>query len=262
MAGTGYDPRDMASFFETLGAKSGQRVPEMLSDHPDPGNRAANINRLLPSLRMSQNPVHNSNEFQQVKARLTGNRSSLSSSKEPDRVGPDDPNNNKPSARPEPPSASLSEFQARDGSFALRYPQNWDALTADQVDMIFAPKGAYGQKDNAVFVTHGIFLGAIQPPSSDLESANAQFVQQQIDMNPDFQVARAAQPINFGGRRGFATVVAGPSTVTGVREIDVIYTTATSDGRLFYLITIAPEDEFQTYQATFDQIIGSLQLAG
>jgi hypothetical protein len=262
MAGTGYDPRDMASFFETLGAKGGQRVPEMLSDHPDPGNRAANINRLLPSLRMSQNPVHNSNEFQQVKARLTGNRSQLSSSEEPDRVGPNDPNDNKPSARPEPPSASLSEFQARDGSFGLRYPQNWDALTADQVDMIFAPKGAYGQKDNAVFVTHGIFLGAIQPPSSDLETANAQFVQQQIDMNPDFRVARAAQPVNFGGRRGFATVVAGPSAVTGVREIDVIYTTATSDGRLFYLITIAPEDEFQTYQATFDQIINSLRLAG
>ena len=81
-------------------------------------------------------------------------------------------------------------------------------------------------------------------------------------MNPDFRVVRAAQAVSFGGRRGFATVVAGPSAVTGVREIDVIYTTATADGRLFYLITIAPEDEVQTYQANFDQIIGSLQLAG
>ncbi len=261
MAATGYDPRDMASFFETLGAKGGQRVPEMLSDHPDTGNRAAAINKLLPSLRMSPNPVRNSNEFQQVKARLTGGASSLSSSAEPERVGPRDPNDIKPGARPESPSTTFREFQARDQSFSFQYPQNWDALTADEVNMIFAPKGAYGQKDQSVFVTHGIFIGAVAPQSSDLESANAQFVQQQIEMNPDFRIARAAQPINFGGRRGFATVVTGPSAVTGVVEIDVIYTTATADGRLFYLITMAPEDEFQAYQATFEQIISSLRLA-
>ena len=65
-----------------------------------------------------------------------------------------------------------------------------------------------------------------------------------------------------GGRRGFATIVAGQSPVTGVVEIDVIYTTATRDGRLFYLITIAPEDEMKIYQATFDKIAGSLRLAG
>lgn len=262
MAGAGYDPRDMSGFFETLEARGGsQRAPEMLSDHPNPGNRAATINNLLPSLRMSQNPVHDSKEFQQVKARLTGKGASLSSPREPARVGPRDPNDIKQGARPEPPSATLGEFQARDGSFSLRYPQNWDALTADEVDMIFAPKGAYGQKGSAIFVTHGIFIGAVAPKSSDLESANAQFVQQQIDMNPDFVVKRAPQAINLGGRPGFATVVAGPSAVTGVVEIDVIYTIATADGRLFYLIAIAPEDEFQTYQPAFEQIISSLRLA-
>jgi hypothetical protein len=55
-------------------------------------------------------------------------------------------------------------------------------------------------------------------------------------------------------------VVAGPSAVSGVVEIDVIYTTATADGRLFYLITMAPEDEFKAYEPTFDKIIGSIQL--
>jgi hypothetical protein len=81
-------------------------------------------------------------------------------------------------------------------------------------------------------------------------------------VNPDFRIARSPQSVNFGGRPGLATVVTGPSAVTGVVEIDVIYTTATADGRLFYLITMAPEDEFKAYQATFDQIISSLRLAG
>jgi hypothetical protein len=55
--------------------------------------------------------------------------------------------------------------------------------------------------------------------------------------------------------------VAGSSPVTGVVEIDVIYTTATVDGRLFYLITIAPEDEYQAYKETFERIISSIRLA-
>src|SRR5205085_10671687 len=108
--------------------------------------------------------------------------------------------------------------------------------------------------------TRRLVAGAGAPQSSDLEAANAAFVEQQISINRDFRIARASQRISFGGRQGFATVVAGQSTVTGVMETDVIYTTATRDGKLFYLITIVPEDEAQTYQATFERIVGSLRL--
>jgi len=265
MADSGYDPRDMANFFKTLQEKSrGQRVPEMLSDHPDPGNRIESINREMAKLRLSQNPIHNSNEFQQAKALLTGGggAGALNSTSQPTRTGPSDPGDNKAGARPPAPSPSLREFQSPDGAFALRYPDNWDVVTADNVQMIFAPPGAYGQKDDAVFVTHGLFVGAVAPPSNDLETANRQFIQQQIEMNPDFRVLRAPEAINFGGRRGYATVVGGPSAITGVMEIDIIHTTATSDGKLFYLIAMAPEDEFEAYRQTFEQLIASLRLAG
>jgi hypothetical protein len=166
----------------------------------------------------------------------------------------------KAGTRPERPSSSFSEFQTRDGSFALRYPQNWDVLTADQVNLIFAPKGAYGQREQTIFVTHGLFIGAVAPGSSNLEEANAKFVQDQIAVNPDFRVVRAPQFITFSGRRGYATMVSGPSTVTGVVEVDAIYTTAAADGQLFYVITMAPEDEWPAYQPAFDEIINSLRL--
>jgi predicted Zn-dependent protease len=48
MAEAGYDPRDMAKFFQTLQSKSGQQIPEMLSDHPDPGNRIQYILDAIP----------------------------------------------------------------------------------------------------------------------------------------------------------------------------------------------------------------------
>ena len=261
MSEAGYDPRDMANFFKTLQEKVGTRAPQFLSDHPDPGNRIAAINKELPQLRVSSNPIHDTNQFEAVKARLTGASASLSASKEPARTGPRDPNNVEPGARPQPPATEFRAFQARDNSFAFQYPANWDVLTADGANLIVAPKGAYGQREKAVFVTHGLFVGAMPAQSSDLASATAALVQQQLDANPDFRLVRRPQQISMNGRQGFATVVSGPSTVSGVMEVDVIYTTATTDGRLFYLITIAPEDELQTYQPTFEQIAASLRLA-
>jgi hypothetical protein len=262
MADAGYDPRSMASFFELLQSKTGQRTPEFMSDHPDPGNRVAAINRELSSLKVSSNPIRDTDEFRQIKGALTGGGTPLASAGGPERKGSSSPEGNESGTRPPQPSSTWLDFQARDRSFALQYPENWDALSSDDANMIFAPKGAYGQTDEGLIVTHGIFIGVVSPPSSDLEAANRAFVQQQVNMNPDFRIARATQEMDFGGRRGFATIVAGPSPVTGVVEIDVIYTTATKDGRLFYLITIAPEDEMKNYQATFERIAGSLRLAG
>jgi hypothetical protein len=261
MAEAGYDPRDMANFFKTLAEKGGQRVPEFLSDHPDPGNRYQSVISAIPSLPVSANPTRDTNEFEQVKGRLIGRAAALKSSAEPPRVGPRDPDDNKPATRPDPPSSSFREFQSRDGSFALQYPDNWDGLTSDEVNMIFAPKGAYGKLDDSVVVTHGIFIGAVPAAGGDLRSATAAFVQEQINSNPDFKIRQEPQKYNFAGREGLATIVVGPSPVTGVIEIDVIYTIATGDGRLFYLITIAPEDEYQSYKPTFERIINSIRLA-
>jgi beta-barrel assembly-enhancing protease len=263
MADAGYDPRDMANFFKTLEAEGGERVPEFLSDHPDPGNRIAAINDELPSLNVSKNPLHDTPQFDQTKARLVGGQAgALRSSSEPARKGPSNPNNMPDNARPQPPVNEWRTYEARDGSFAFQYPANWDGLTEgdDESNLIFAPKGAYGTLDNTVVVTHGIFIGTAAPGSSELEEASAAFVQQQIDANPDFRVAHQPERINFNGRAGIVTVVAGPSPVTGTIEIDAIYTTATADGRLFYLIAIAPEDEYKTYQPAFDHIISSLKL--
>jgi hypothetical protein len=267
MAEAGYDPRDMANFFKTLQSQGGQRTPEFLSDHPDPGNRVAAITKALPSLGVSAKPVRDTEAFNQVKARLEGRRAagSLASTAEPERTGPRDPTTNtNGAARPAAPAPSFQPYRAGDDSFAFQYPANWDALSAGDdgdAQMIFAPKGAYGKLGDALVVTHGIFIGAVAPAASDLARANEAYVQQQLDINADFRVVRQPQKISIGGREGYATMVAGQSVVTGVTEVDIIYTTATADGRLFYLITMAPEDEFESYQPAFQQIISSLQLA-
>ncbi len=253
MAEAGYDPRDMANFFKTLEAGEGKKTPEFLSDHPDPGNRIEAIKRVMPALPVIAKPTRETEEFNRTKSRLVG----LGSSKAVARLAPAGDHT---SSRPDLPSKTFTEYEARDRSFSITRPDNWDALEADSSNVIMAPRGAYGRMNDSVVVTHGIFIGAIGVNADTLEEANRMFVEQQLKANPDFRVTSLSQPVMFGNREGFATIVSGPSTVTGATEIDVIYTSVTDDGRLFYLITIAPEDEFSAYKPIFERIIAAIRL--
>ncbi|MBI1766414.1 MAG: M48 family metalloprotease [Acidobacteria bacterium] len=262
LAEAGYDPRDMANFFKTLESEGGQRAPELLSDHPDPGNRIKYILEATQQLHVSSSPKHDSPEFQAVKARLTGRAPQpLAENSQLKRVGPKDPTNMEMGQRPPRPSGQLKAQQAKDGSFAVQVPANWDAIEGGASTLIFAPHGGYGKFNESFIVTHGVFVGVLNPQGGDLGRATSALIQQQINDNPDFQIVKQPQPINFGGQQGYVAAIAGPSANTGVAEVDVTYTTVTADGRLFYLITIAPEDEQQVYKAAFEQVLRSLQLA-
>jgi predicted Zn-dependent protease len=69
MARAGYDPRQMANMFRTIEREGGNYGPEWLSDHPDPGNRYAAINREAAALRIA-GAADTGPAFQSVRARL------------------------------------------------------------------------------------------------------------------------------------------------------------------------------------------------
>ena len=48
MARAGYDPREIIPFWERMNKKEGPRPPELLSTHPAPASRIANIKAYTP----------------------------------------------------------------------------------------------------------------------------------------------------------------------------------------------------------------------
>src|SRR4051812_46628077 len=73
MYDTGYDPRQLAAFFETIEAQGGSRTVQFFSDHPNPGNREAYIGdeaRSLPAKSFMRDSV----DFQNAKRRANGMR--------------------------------------------------------------------------------------------------------------------------------------------------------------------------------------------
>ncbi len=110
-----------------------------------------------------------------------------------------------------------------------------------------------------IVITHGIFAGT-SPAQGDLAEATIAFLKLQLQDNPDFRVEGNPQQVSLAGRPALATVVSGPSAVTGVVEVDVTYTVLTPDNRLLYLITIVPEDEASTYRPVFERAIRGVSL--
>jgi len=50
------------------------------------------------------------------------------------------------------------------------------------------------------------------------------------------------------------------SDATGRPEVIQLYTTTLRDGTLFYMIGVAPEQEYPAYEATFQQVVRSIRL--
>jgi predicted Zn-dependent protease len=69
LAAAGYDPRDMARFFERLYERGGEREGD--GDHPDPASRVAAIDEVVGALGNTPARARDSEEFRRVRARLS-----------------------------------------------------------------------------------------------------------------------------------------------------------------------------------------------
>jgi predicted Zn-dependent protease len=71
MAKAGYEPIEMARFFQTLEQQGGARGPEFLSDHPNPGNRVKAVQEEVAKLPTQNYGTGDANKLAQMKAAVS-----------------------------------------------------------------------------------------------------------------------------------------------------------------------------------------------
>jgi Zn-dependent protease with chaperone function len=266
MARAGYDPRDMANMFKTIEKSSGGSGPQWMSDHPNPGNRAEYITKEAQSLRVA-NATRDTREFQDVQARLRG----MSPAPTTEQVTRNAQNRNpRPSDggnRPVgtvggnvPAPASRYTTYTEGNVFRVSVPSNWRELPGENV-VTFAPEGAYGSSGNQSVFTHGVEIGIARNESHDLQTATDELIDSLRSANPRLGRSSGYQRTNVGGRSGLYTAASNVSDVTRREERIEVYTTVLSDGNLFYMIGVAPIDDYGMYQNTFRRVASSIQLA-
>jgi beta-barrel assembly-enhancing protease len=260
MARSGYDPRAMAAMFRTIEKESGPGGPEFLSNHPNPGNRSEYITREAQSLRVT-NPVTASRDFQSVQSRLE-QMSPAPTTEEVARRGNAGRTSGaatgaRPTGRVSAPSTRYQTYNEGD-VFRISVPNNWQEI-ASESDVTFAPQGGYGAVNNQNVFTHGVQVGIARSENHPLDEATNELIAALAQSNPRLARSGSSTRGTIGGRPALRTILANVSDATGGRERIVLYTALRTDGSLFYMVGVAPEEEFNGYQAVFNKVAGSIQ---
>jgi len=275
MANAGYDPRDLANMFRTIEAQGGGGGG-FLSDHPSPANRYARINQEAQYLRVN-NLARDNREFLAIKERLrrhpraqTMAEIQRSGQRYPNQGNgyPNDGSNypngdrtNYPSAprgRVEYPSSRFRSYIAL-GVVRLSVPDNWREMS-EQESVWYAPSGGYGSTNGQAVFTHGINVGVAQTNSRNLQQATNDFLNTLQQGSGNLRARSGYQRTYVGNRNGLLISLSNTNEATGQPEVVNVVTTQLRNGELLYLISVAPESDYNNYQNTFQNILRSVQL--
>jgi Zn-dependent protease with chaperone function len=272
MARAGYDPRELANMFRILERQGGKGGPELLSDHPNPGNRFEAINREAEMLRVVD-PVRDTNDFHRIQARLKDmprarSMSDIARTSQPNTRNtrypgntryPDEDNRVDP-RRIEYPSARFRTY-TEGNLFRISVPDNWREMGGGN-EVTFAPEGAYGNAQGQFVFTHGAQVGVTRAESSSLQAATDRFVNNLAQGNRSLRKEGYYQRANIGNRNGLSITLSNVSEVSGRPEVINVFTTMLRNGDMFYMIFVAPQDDYRDYQRTFQNIARTVEIGG
>jgi len=266
MAEAGYDPRDMANLFKTIEKESGPGAPQWMSSHPNPGNRVEYITREAQALRVTANPRRVTPEFQNVQGYLRSmspapSAEDVARNKNAGRTSggggaPSSPPSRGSIPRPDSRTTTYTEGNL----FRVSVPSNWRELASNNT-VTFAPEGAYGTIDGNSVFTHGTEIGVSRNEGHDLQTATSELLQALRQSNPRLSNPGNYERASIGGRQAVHTVLSNISDATGGQEVIDVYTALLADNSLFYVIGVAPREEFNSYANVFRNVVRSIQLS-
>lgn len=258
MAQAGYNPREMSSMFETIAKQGGNRGPEWLSSHPDPGNRSAAINREAESLQV-RGTAGSRAEFQSVQSRLA--QMSPAPTSQQVEQGQVPRGSSQPAGTTgrigsvAPPSSEWSSYQAGD-FLQISVPSNWREMPGSNGSVTYAPEGGYVE---GAF-THGVQVGVAQVDGSgDLQQATEQLLQGFAQSNPQLRRQGSYTKTTVSGRQGLAATLSNVSA-NGDPEAVTLTTVPLENGTLLFMIGVAPQGEARSYQNTFGRVRQSVKI--
>ena len=250
MAEAGYNPLEMARFFEKLQSAGGQgnsRLAQFLSDHPNPGNRERAIEAEVRTLPQRSYGFE-TGEFERAKAQVNALPQ---------------PSKRRQTTSLEPGQSTVSGGwqQLRTQTLALSYPGNWQPYGDRESAMItIAPREGIAQSSEGdTQIGLGTVLSYFVPESNrtDLRSASDDLIHHLHTGSPSMQRTGSSRSVRVDGSQGLVTMLESSSPFGGA-ETDGLLTVMRPQG-LFYMVFIAPDQDFARWKSVFQQMIDSIR---
>ena len=299
LARAGYDPMEMANFFELLKQQSGSGggASQFFSDHPAPANRQARIQQEAKAIGATNvRRASGDGEFARVQANLRGMGTAptmaeisrgggrTSSSYPSDRTtqgrqdgrtsssypsGRTSQGRQQGNARIEAPSSQYTDFRQRNDFFEMQIPSNWRAYEAENgFGVTIAPEGGIVDAGNGqesirygVIVNHyDPFEGSSGRRNASIDQATTDLINQIRQSNSHLRAASRGRRETIDGQPGMSTTLSGTSPVTGEEERVTLVTRQMGDGHILYTLLIAPGRDYNLVSPAFNRMVQSLRV--
>jgi beta-barrel assembly-enhancing protease len=256
MYDSGYQPQQMAVFFEKLekqmGAGANSMINQFMSDHPNPGNRAEAVTREVKTL-MPRTYLTDSGEFKAIKTRVVGMKplSSAEVAAMQKQGGPSDIT----------PSTNLKVFMHNE--YEISYPENWQVYGDQSSSVTIAPSSGVSQ--NAV--AYGVMIANYQPEEAgeSLDAATHELIAGLRQSNPDLKQIGRDETIRMRNVTSKSAELIGSSPIKdaqgrALQERDWLVAIARRDGTVLYLVFISPDKDFASMRPAFEGMLRTLQV--
>ena len=290
----GFNPVALADFFETLEAE-GSSGPQFLSDHPNPGNRRAAIEKEIREWP-DQQYAGDSPEFATVREHAAGVHAYsaqeiadgaksgqwASENRKNGAVFPGAASAAKPqaalttAARSAPtaptsssvPAASLSQVQpsasfatADLGLLQIDRPENWDVRGGQNSSVTIAPTAGV----SAGAVAYGVVIRAVQMSEADPEvtRATAAIVKSLSSDDPNMKQVGEIKKLAVSGQSAASAqletnspIAAGGNTQP---ERDWLVVVPRGQGHAIFMVFVSPLADFDRLRPTFEKMLRSVK---
>jgi beta-barrel assembly-enhancing protease len=295
----GYNPQALADFFRTLAAQGGSVPPQLLSDHPNPGNREQAIEKEIQNWP-PKNYQTTSAAFQKAKQHAltvksytgeeiaaggkTGQWAALNK-KNGAVFSPGSAQLSNTSA-PAPASASAAPLPAPTptagpivlssvlpsqqmvaadlGPIKFSHPENWDIAMPKQQGEFVTVAPAAGRAENGV--GYGVLISSAAPPKGEHMSLDAitDALVENMQQENHVKLAGEKQTITVDGIQGRSLALQSVSPFAGGSgqqqvESDWLVTVPQHGGSIIYFIFVAPQSEFSRFRPAFEDILKSVK---
>ena len=256
----GYEPVEMANFFEKLEQQSGGRGgPQFFSAHPNPGNRVRYVTAEVRDLPVRRYTRGDTKQFREMKARA--------SRIQPTRKASEKSGEAAPGSAARPPGGAEARAAANAGfrvyqaaNYRVEHPAEWKVYEAAEGAVTAAPadgivRDARGNPSLARGLMAGFFAGRQQR----LAAATDELIADLRRSNPGLEMLRGQRHgTRLGGRRAESVLLEGASALAGRREFVWLVTGEAQRG-LFYAILVSPESEYGRLRDPYQKIVQSIE---
>ncbi|CAN5723800.1 hypothetical protein BH10ACI4_BH10ACI4_35120 [soil metagenome] len=295
---SGYDPRGLPQFFETIQSKYGAGGVQFFSDHPNPGNRTEYVNAEIAALPRRSGATVTTAEFTKVRGLAKDKKALTAKDVEAGAWRKSGLYASAPGAGPgvipattaaqaggaagnisAQPAAGTGAARLRGsalgscgtllrlqaGRFSIGYPPCWKAAADQNGGATIGPAGGVGPDG----VTYGAVVGFAKQggdgvsDAASLKTATVALAQQLSEQNGGLQAVGQLQALTIGRQIANAVELRGRSGVVegGAQlvERDWLVAVARPDGDLNYIVFVAPEPDFEAMRPVFTAMMQSFK---